>query len=99
MHNLTPSSNSNPHVYSSIEHKIAHERIRQARNSSNLALVATATATAISIVGTIAFLSGKVPEGAITTGGGLTASAICFRLNKDANDRLDKLLSELNDEG
>ena len=98
MQNLTPSSNPHPNSYSSIEHKIAHERIRQARNSSNLALIATAIATGISIFGAIALLSGKVSEGSVTTAGGIASSLHCMRLAKDANDRLDKILAELNDE-
>lgn len=91
MNNLTPSSNSHPDSRTKIELDIAQERIRQARNTSNLALVATAIATGISIFGATAFFAGKVPEGTVTTAVGIVSSAHCIRLAKDANDRLDKL--------
>jgi hypothetical protein len=97
MQNLTPSSNPNPNPHSIIEDKIAHERIRQARNASNLALIATGLSAAISFFGAYALLTGKVPQGAITTAGGLASSLHCTRLAKDTNDRLDKLLAEIAD--
>jgi hypothetical protein len=82
----------------SIEYKIAHERIRQAKNTSNLALGAAALTFFISVCGAGALLSGKVPEGSVTTASGLLSSFHCIRLAKDANDRMDKLLAELNDD-
>jgi hypothetical protein len=82
---------------SPIERDIAQERIRQARNTSNLALISTALTTGISILGAALLFSGKLPEGSVTTATGLASSIHCFRLAKDANDRLDKLLTELND--
>ena len=93
------ASDSNPQLnpYTPIELSIARERLRQARNTSNLALVATALSTCIGFVGAVLLLSGKVPEGIVTTAGGLVSSVHCVRLAKDANDRLDKLLAELNE--
>jgi hypothetical protein len=88
----TPSPDKNPNTHSNSEDKIARERIRQARNASNLALIATGISAAISLFGASAFLAGKVPQGAITTASGLAATLQCIRLAKDANDRLDKLL-------
>ena len=82
--------------YSPLEFTIAQERIRQARNTSNLALVATAITTSISFIGAALLLTGRFSEGIITTAGGLTSSVHCVRLSKDANDRLDKLLNTPN---
>ena len=83
---------------SPIERDIAQERIRQARNTSNLALISTAIATGISLLGAAFLLMGRVPEGSVTTTGGLATSIHCLRLAKDANDRLDKLFADLNDD-
>jgi hypothetical protein len=98
----TPSSNSKPNAHSSEDKitekridKIVEERIRYARKSSNLALIATGLSAAISLFGAGAFMAGKVPQGAITTVGGLASSLHCIRLANDANDRLDKLLAEI----
>ncbi|MEO0768775.1 MAG: hypothetical protein AAFY72_04980 [Cyanobacteria bacterium J06649_4] len=96
MQNLTPTPN--PTSNNDIEQRIAHERIRQARNTSNLALIATALSTLFGLVGATALFTGKIPEGSITTTVGLTSSLHCSRLAKDANDRLDKLIAELDDE-
>jgi hypothetical protein len=50
------------------------------------------------MLGAIALFTGKVPEGTVTTASGLATSIHCVRLAKDANDRLDKLLAELNED-
>ncbi|MBW4428787.1 TRADD-N-associated membrane domain-containing protein [Nostoc sp.] len=78
--------------------EIIKERVRQARYSFNLALIATALSACISLVGAGLLLSGKVPEGTVTAAGGMAASVRCTRLAKDANDRLDKILCQLKDE-
>lgn len=92
--NNKPISNS----HSTIELSIAQERLRQAHHSFNLALIATTVSFCISLVGAGLLLSGKVPEGTITAGGGLASSVRCIQLAKDTNDRLDKILVELEDE-
>ena len=74
-----------------VSNGIIQERLRQARCSFNLALVATAVSTFISLVGAGLLLTGKVNEGAVTAAGGMAASVRCVHLAKDANDRLDKL--------
>jgi hypothetical protein len=84
--------------YSAIELRIAQERLRQAHLSFNLAFIATAISACVSLVGAGLLLSGQVPEGTVTTAGGLASSVCCVRLAKDTNDRLDKILAELRDE-
>ncbi|MEO0807488.1 MAG: hypothetical protein AAFY33_14395, partial [Cyanobacteria bacterium J06643_4] len=51
--------------------------------------------TVFGLVGAITLLTGNIPEGSITSAVGLTSSVHCSRLSKDANDRLDKLMAEL----
>ncbi len=87
-----------PNSYSTIELSIAQERLRQARYSFNLALIATALSACISLVGAGILLSGKVPEGTVTAAGGMAASVRCIQFAKDTNDRLDKVLAELKDQ-
>ncbi|QLE46655.1 hypothetical protein FD723_40920 (plasmid) [Nostoc sp. C052] len=70
------------------EHQeIIRELSRQARYSFNLALIATALSACISLVGAGLLLSGNVPEGTVTTAGGMAASVRCIQLAKDANDK------------
>lgn len=85
-------------INSVIEMSIAAERLRQAHHSFNLALVATAVSFGISLIGAGLLLSGEVPEGTVTSAGGLVSSVQCLQFAKDANDRLDKILVELEDE-
>ena len=87
-----------PNSHLTIELSIAQERLRQAHHSFNLALIATTMSFCISLVGAGLLLSGKVPEGTIAAAGGLASSVRCIQLAKDTNDRLDKILVELNDE-
>ena len=95
MQNLTPPPN--PNSNNDIEQRIAHERIRQAHNAFNLAFAATAVSALFSLVGATTLMLGKIPSGSITTAVGLTSSLCCSRLAKDANNRLDKLMAELDD--
>lgn len=83
--NLTPNSDS------TIELIIAQERLRQARQSFNLALMTTTTCILISFAGVGLVLLDKANEGIITATGGLASTGYCLKLSKDANDRLDKL--------
>lgn len=87
-----------PNSHSIIELSIAQERLRQARHSFNLALFSTTVSFCISVVGAGLLLSGKVPEGTITSAGGLASSVRCLKFAKDANDRLDKIVAELDDD-
>ena len=87
-----------PNSKSAIELSIAGERLRQARHSFNLAFVATAVSTFISLTGAGLLLSGKASEGAVTATTGMVASVRCVQLAKDTNDRLDRILAELKDE-
>ncbi len=87
-----------PNINSEIEVSIAQERLRQARYSFNLALIATALSAFISLVGAGLLLSGKVPEGTVTAAGGMAASVRCIQLAKDTNDRLDNILPSLKDD-
>lgn len=91
--NNKPVSNS----HQLIELSIAQERLRQARHSFNLALGATAVSFCISLVGAVLLLSGKVPEGAVTSAGGLLSSVQSVKFAKESNERLDKVLAELED--
>lgn len=88
-----PTSNAN----NDISQRIAHERIYQAHLAFNLAYAATAISTLLSLVGATTLMLGKIPAGSITTAIGLTSSLCCNRLAKDTNDRLDKLMAELDD--
>ena len=82
---------------SPIESAIVQERIRQARYSFNLALIATGVSACVGLAGARLLLSGKLSEGAVTAAGGLASSACCIRFGKDSNDRLDKILREVSD--
>lgn len=72
--------------------EIIKERVRQARYSFNLALVATAVSAFIGLVGAGLLLTEKANEGAVTAAGGMAASVRCAQLAKEANDRLDRIL-------
>ena len=79
---------------SSIELSITQERLRQSRYSFNLAIVATTVSFFISLVGAGILLSNKVPQGTVIAAVGLVSGVRCTQLAKDANDRLDKILVE-----
>lgn len=83
------------------EQSLIQERLRQAHLSFNLALVLTAISSLVGVAGVVLLLSGKAPEGTITTAGGLASNIVsvcCLKLTKDANDRLDRMAKDLKDE-
>jgi len=80
------------------ELSVIQERLRQAHLSFNLALGLTATTGIVGLAGVVLLFSGKVPEGTITTAGGLASNIVsvrCLKLTKDANDRLDQMAKDL----
>jgi hypothetical protein len=82
-----------PKSHSLMELSIAQERLRQARQSFNLALTMTVISFFVSLVGGILLISGKVSEGAITSASGLASSIQFLKFANETNDRLDKILS------
>jgi hypothetical protein len=77
---------------------VLRERLRQASLSFNLAFVMTTATAMIGLAGIWFFLTGKIQAGAVATSGGVTISACYFKLAKDANDRLDKIRVEIDEE-
>lgn len=90
-----------PNSYSAIESSIAAERLRQARYSFNVALIASTVSFLVSLLGAGLLVSNKASEGTIISAAGLVSSVQCLQLAKDANRRLDEIFAELNekDEG
>lgn len=82
----------------SMELIILQERLRQSRHSFNAALAMTAASSVISLVGIAFLLTGQPALGVTMVAGGLGSAGSCIKLSKDANDRLDKLLVEFENE-
>ena len=83
---------------SSIESKIVQERLRQASLSFNLAFTTTAISFCISLIGSGLLLCNRFPSGTITSAIGLVSSVRYFEFAKDANDRLDKISNEFEED-
>lgn len=79
--------------YSKIELSIAQERLRQARYSFNLAIIATAVSFFIGLVGAGILLINKAPQGSVIAAIGLVSGVRCTKFANDANDRLDRILT------
>ncbi|MGB3656229.1 MAG: hypothetical protein WBA41_34145 [Rivularia sp. (in: cyanobacteria)] len=89
----TQEPDDNP--YQQIELSIVKERLRQARQSFNLALIITAICSGVTAGGTALLLNATVASGTLTAIGGAASSVYCFKFARDANDRLDKITSDL----
>ena len=93
------SHEKNQHLnHSEIELSIAKERLRQAQRSFDLAWVTTALCAFVGIGGVVLVMTGKTIPGSAATITGVGATVYCLRLAKDANDRLDKVAKDLNDD-
>lgn len=90
-------SNNRP----SLEDTIVHERIRQARWGFNVAVSFTVVSAGLTVVGFCLLIARQNFQGAFTAAGGLTSTAVgnrCLQLARDANDRLDKLGDDADDD-
>jgi hypothetical protein len=95
--NLVPVNLMGINNLPSSQDNIRKELLRQARWSFNFAILMMAASSVISIAGIILLLSGKVREGTVTAAGGLASYIVpanCLRLAEKANDRLNKMLRE-----
>ena len=84
-----------------IERDVIGERVRQAKSSFNATLGLTMLSASLSILGIGMLFSGKIPEGTVTTAGGLASEIVSVQLlkfTKETNDRLDRLAKEFKDD-
>jgi outer membrane lipoprotein SlyB len=88
--------------HSSSESIVLQERIRQAQWGFNLSVTFVGISGLITLAGLVVSLTGHGSPGAYTaTAGGAAATAVCGRLIKlssEANDRLDQMMKEQDDE-
>ncbi|GAB4368029.1 MAG: hypothetical protein Kow00121_06800 [Elainellaceae cyanobacterium] len=91
---------------------VIREGVRQSRQSANqahwsflVATVMTAASALIGLGGAGLLLSGKASEGTVTTAVGLASGVYSYQLSKEAgdrqkqaNERLDQLLQQLQEE-
>ena len=85
---------NNSDANESLEQDIIEECLRQARLSFNMALVAIASNTFITLISIGLLLGGQVSEGTATTIGGLASTVVSvqfLKLAKNAGDRLYQL--------
>ncbi|MBW4660304.1 MAG: hypothetical protein KME15_16640 [Drouetiella hepatica Uher 2000/2452] len=78
--------------------RVLKVRIRHAEWAFNLAWGMTATSALLGLVGAGLLLANKAQAGAITTAGSTASAVVCRSLAKDANDRLDKLTAQMDDD-
>lgn len=90
-------------------HHVVHERVRQTKLSANqaywsfsVAIVMTTASALIGLVGAGLILLDKTSEGSVTAAVGLASSVYSYQLSKEAgerqkqaNNRLDQMLAEL----
>ncbi|TVP58447.1 MAG: hypothetical protein EA343_21465 [Nodularia sp. (in: Bacteria)] len=88
---------SNDHQQFSKKHILCQERIRQARLAFNLSVGFVGASAAFTLGGIIfMFAGGYISPGVYAALGGLTAvGRHCMQLNREANDRLDRMVKEL----
>jgi hypothetical protein len=88
---MTPTPN--------FQSKYAEERFRQAQQSFNVAIVCITACVATTFVGIGLVYTGKVGVGIVTGVAGAAPIARCVKFYREANDRLDELMDESDDEG
>lgn len=94
--NLPPASSHEPDdFYEAIRLEILQELLRQVRLTATVSITAIAGSALISLIGGGLVLTGKVPEGTVTTTMGLFSSMYCTQAAKDSNEKLEKIAREL----
>lgn len=94
---VSPSNYSKSESQDDIELQVMRERLRQACQSFNLALGMVVVCAAVGLAGIGLLWSSKVSQGAVAAAGGFFSAVPCIKLAREANDRLDKMLSESQD--
>ena len=91
------SRQTNPSSYDEMKLRIARQRLSQEKISFRLAMCVNIVCFLISLGGWGLLISGKVPQGVTTSTAGMVSSAGFFKIAKDSSDRLDNILTELDD--
>ncbi len=89
------------HIIFQERHTIYTERRRQASWAFNLFWGLTGISGLVGIAAVILLFSGRLSEGMFTAAGGGMYGGVtvsCWKLTKDANDRLDEALRTLEEE-
>ncbi len=76
-----------------LELYITSEILRQAQVSFNVALCTSIASAVLGFIGAGLLLSGQLSEGSVAAAVGISSSLCCSKMAKDANDRLEHLLS------
>jgi hypothetical protein len=80
------------------ENNIVNERLRQARWSFDLALICIVLCVSTSVSGLWLLYKGKITEGFAASASGVIPISKCVKFAREANDRLDRLKNEDEDE-
>lgn len=88
---MTPTPN--------FQSKYAEERFRQAQQSFNVAIICITACVGTTFIGIGLVYTGKVGVGIVTGVAGAAPIARCVKFYREANDRLDELMDESDDEG
>jgi hypothetical protein len=74
---------------------VFHEHLRQARQTFDLSVVAIAASLGVSVIGAGLLVSGKAPEGNVTTATGLISTTLCSQIAKESSEKLEELKEDL----
>jgi hypothetical protein len=80
-----------------IQISILRERLRQARQSFNVALAGAVVCGLSGALGVGFIICGKTTAGTLLTTGGMIPISTCVQLARDSNERLDELFEEAQD--
>jgi hypothetical protein len=80
------------------ENRVAEERLRQVRQSFNLAIGCITACVATTFFGIGLVYTGKFGIGVVTGVAGAAPITHCVRFYREASDRLDELMDESDDD-
>lgn len=84
-----------PDPYQLIQCSILRERIRQTRQTFNLAQLGIVMSLAVITAGCVLLLMGKSTEGTVNTVTGGLSIPFFFQVAKDSSDKLDELTEDV----
>ena len=89
------SDDSHSDAYLKMTLNVFDEHLRQARQTFNLFKVAVVASLGISVFGAGLLISGKAPEGSVTTATGLISTTLCSQIAKESGEKLEELREDL----
>ncbi|MGB3512107.1 MAG: hypothetical protein WBA93_23280 [Microcoleaceae cyanobacterium] len=95
---ITQEMDKNMNIDRHFKREYRQEKLRQARQSHNLAMFVNGLSAIVILFGVGLVYLNKLPEATVATTGGVFTSMSCLQLAKEKSEELQEMIEDLEDE-